>query len=206
MLAPGQVRAPPDCCETSASASGYSAAERSGRGREAPTARRAASAPQRNERTMAEPVPAPDVGDLPDLPDAPGVLGPPVADVAEQTARCKRRDGAVNAGAGARGAASAPPGRRAANAIPDDAAPAYRRRQRYADDGHAPLWVLLHAPARAPATWGCCSAAICSSCGRRPRRPPGLPQPRVPPHAFFGYMPAPEVAPPARAAEEEGRT
>ena len=87
------------------------------------------------------------------------------------------------------------PTRAMRNAIPDDAAPAYRRRQRYADDGHAP-YGYYYMPQLAPQQPQV-PPQLCHLL-RALRRRPDCPS-RVPPHAFFGYMPAPEVAPPAPA-------
>ena len=200
-LPPASAR--PPRAETSASAWIFGSSSLTARGsQKAPAARRAASAPQRNERTMAEPVPAPDVGDLPDLPDAPGVLGPPVADVAEQTARCIEGDVATvpSMPAPAPEAPQAPhPGD-----VPQMPFPMMLPQPTARRPGVPPMMVMppygyYYMPQLAPQQPGAAVQPQFVPPAAGAAAPPGLPQPRVPPHAFFGYMPAPEVAPPAPA-------
>ena len=164
---------------------------------------------------MAEPVPAPDVGDLPDLPDAPGVLGPPVADVAEQTARCIEGDVATvpSMPAPAPEAPQAPhPGDVPQIPFPmmmpqptADGQPGFPMMmpQPTADGqpGYPPLMVMppygyYYMPQLSPQQAGGAVQPQFVPPAAGAAAPPGLPQPRVPPHAFFGYMPQPEVAPP----------
>ena len=160
-------------------------------GRRAPAARRAASAPQRNKKTMAEPVPAPDVGDLPDLPDAPGVLGPPVVDVPGSAVQI-----AVQTPAPAQPEAPHP------GDVPQFPPGFPMMMPPTADgQGYPPVMVMppygyYYMPQLAPQQPGQVQPQFVPPAAGA-AAPPGLPQPRVPPHAFFGYMPAAEpVAPP----------
>ena len=161
---------------------------------------------------MAEPVPAPDVGDLPDLPDAPGVLGPPVADVAEQTARCIEGDVATvpSMPAPAPEAPQAPhPGDAPAMPFPmmlpqptADGQPGFPMMMPQPTDGstpgYPPLMVMppygyYYMPQLSPQQAGGAVQPQFVPPAAGAAAPPGLPQPRMP---FFGYMPTPEVAPP----------
>ena len=144
---------------------------------------------------MAEPVPAPDVGDLPDLPDAPGVLGPPVADVRDSVQIAQQTP------------APAPEAPHPGDMPQLPAGFPLMMPQPAADGstpGYPPLMVMppygyYYMPQLAPQQPGGAVQPQFVPPAAGAAAPPGLPQPRapVPPHAFFGYMPAAEpVAPP----------
>ena len=129
-------------------------------------------------------------------------LGPPVADVLSRP-RCRGDVATVpSMPAPAPGSRSAPPGRRAANAIPDDAAPAY------ADGSVMPMMVMppygyYYMPQLAPQQPGAAVQPFVPPAAGAARR--GCPNRGCRPRLSSGICRRREVAPPAPAPRRRRR-